>query len=67
MNIETYRKCFDICDVVRAARASKEIRMRDYPTAIVTWADSWQNYSILVTEKQMLFRTERLLFSNRLF
>lgn len=50
MNIETYRKCFDICDEVKAARLGKEIRMRDYPAAIVSCADSWQNYMDCVTE-----------------
>lgn len=51
MNIETYRKCFDICDEVKEARVGKEIRMRDYPAAIVSCADSWQNYMSFATEK----------------
>lgn len=50
MDIEVYHKCFDICDKVRAARAGKEIRMRDYPAAIVSCADSWQNYRDNVIE-----------------
>lgn len=50
MNNRTYRECFCICDEVRAARAGKEIRMRDYPAAIVSCADSWQNYLDYATE-----------------
>lgn len=50
MNIETYRKCFDICDEVRIARNKKEIRLRDYPAAIVSCADSWQNFMNYATE-----------------
>ena len=51
LNIETYRRCFDTCDEVRAAHAGKKIRMRDYPAAIVSCADSWQNYMSFATEK----------------
>ena len=50
MNNRTYQECFTICDEVRTARANKEIRMRDYPAAIVSCADSWQNYMDYVTE-----------------
>lgn len=51
MNIETYRQCFGTCDEVRVARAGKKIRMRDYPAAIVSCADSWQNYMSFATER----------------
>ena len=50
MNDLTYYECFNICEEVRTARANKEIRMRDYPAAIVSCADSWQNYMDCVTE-----------------
>lgn len=50
MNIETYRRCFDVCEDVRIARANREIRMRDYPAAIVSCAESWQNYMNSATE-----------------
>lgn len=50
MNNLTYHECFNICEEVRTARANKEIRMRDYPAAIVSCADSWQNYMDCVTE-----------------
>ena len=50
MNNRTYRECFCICDEVRAARAGKKIRMRDYPAAIVSCVDSWQNYMSFATE-----------------
>lgn len=43
MNNNTYRVCFDVCEEVREKRAKKEIRMRDYPAAIVSCADSWNN------------------------
>lgn len=44
MNIVTYHRCFEICEEVRKTRAGKEIRLRDYPAAIVTCAESWKNY-----------------------
>ena len=51
MNNETYRKCFDVCDEVKAARAGKKIRLRDYPAAIVMCKDSWENPSAIAIEK----------------
>ena len=42
MNNATYRKCFEVCDEVKEARAGKKIRLRDYPAAIVMCADSWE-------------------------
>lgn len=50
MNLKTYRKCFDVCDEVRIARANRKIRLRDYPAAIVSCADSWRHYMCLETE-----------------
>lgn len=41
MNNGTYRRCFEICDEVKEARAGKVIRKRDCPAAIVMCADSW--------------------------
>lgn len=51
MNIETYRRCFDICDEVKVAREGKIIRWRDYPAAIVSCADAWQNFRSAVMER----------------
>ena len=45
MNIETYHKCFEICQKVKIARAGKVIRKWDYPAAIVSCADAWANYA----------------------
>lgn len=44
MNINTYYKCFDICEEVKIARDRNKIRIRDYPAAIVSCADAWANY-----------------------
>ena len=43
MNNAAYRKCFEVCDEVKEARAGKKIRLRDYPAAIVMCADSWEH------------------------
>ena len=43
MNNSTYRRCFDICKEVKEGQMGKEIRVRDYPAAIVSCADSWNN------------------------
>lgn len=51
MNLRTYAECFIICETVNKARANKKIRMRDYPAAIVSCADSWQNYKVCEIEK----------------
>lgn len=51
MNNETYRKCFEICDEVKEARAGKKIRVSDYPAAIVKCADAWNNPSATAIEK----------------
>lgn len=51
MNNATYRKCFVICDEVKEARAGKEIRLRDYPAAIVKCADSWNNPATSAIER----------------
>ncbi len=44
MNIDTYNKCFDICQKVRIARVGKKTQIWDYPAAIVSCADAWANY-----------------------
>lgn len=51
MNNDTYRKCFDICQEVKIARDRKEIRIRDYPAAIVSCADAWANFNNAETER----------------
>ena len=51
MNNMTYRKCFDICDEVKKARADKVIRLRDYPAAIVMCADTRSNPTVSAIER----------------
>ena len=51
MNNATYRKCFEVCEEVREARAGKKIRLRDYPAAIVMCADSWDNPTVKAIER----------------
>lgn len=51
MNNKTYRKCFDVCDEVKKARAGQKIRLRDYPAAIVMCADDWENPTVTAIER----------------
>ena len=51
MNNSTYRECFNICEEVKVKRAGKEIRLRDYPAAIVFCADSWDNAQVACIER----------------
>ena len=51
MNNAAYRKCFEVCEEVREARAGKKIRLRDYPAAIVMCADSWDNPTVEAIER----------------
>ena len=43
LNNSTFRECDIVRNEVMRARAGKEIRLRDYPAAIVSCADSWNN------------------------
>lgn len=43
MNNRTFRECIIVRNEVEQARMGKELRLRDYPAAIVSCADSWNN------------------------
>lgn len=44
MNNETYRVCFDICDMVNEKRKKGKVDVHDYPAAVVACAVSWNRY-----------------------
>ena len=43
MNNSTFRECNNVRNEVIQSRAGKKIKLRDYPAAIVSCANSWNN------------------------
>lgn len=62
MNNSTFRECNNVRNEVIQARAGKIIRLRDYPAAIVSCADSWNNSGNALTGRSG--KVERITYQN---